>query len=41
VALAAERVFARDGLAEYLRGRGIPYVPFDTLAEIAERLEEQ
>ena len=41
VALAAERVFARDGLAEYLRGRGVPYEPFDTLAEIAQRLEEQ
>ena len=41
VALAAERVFARDGLAEYLRGRGVRYEPFDTLAEIAQRLEEQ
>ena len=35
MALAAERVFARDGLAEYLRERGVPYEPFDTLAEIA------
>jgi 2-hydroxy-3-keto-5-methylthiopentenyl-1-phosphate phosphatase len=41
VALAAKRVFARDGLAEYLRGRGVPYEPFDTLADVAERLEDQ
>ena len=41
VALAAERVFARDGLAEYLRGQGVPYEPFDTLAEITEQLEEK
>jgi 2-hydroxy-3-keto-5-methylthiopentenyl-1-phosphate phosphatase len=41
VALAAKRVFARDGLAEYLRGRGVPYEPFDTLADVAQRLEEE
>ena len=28
VALAASRVFARDGLARYLSGRGIPHEPF-------------
>lgn len=41
VALAAERVFARDGLAEYLDERGLPYEPFETLAEIAAQLEQQ
>jgi 2-hydroxy-3-keto-5-methylthiopentenyl-1-phosphate phosphatase len=28
VALAAERVFARDGLAEYLAGEGVAFEPF-------------
>jgi 2-hydroxy-3-keto-5-methylthiopentenyl-1-phosphate phosphatase len=27
-ALAAERIFARDGLARYLEGRGVAYEPF-------------
>jgi 2-hydroxy-3-keto-5-methylthiopentenyl-1-phosphate phosphatase len=35
VALAAERVFARDGLAEYLRERGVDYEPFDDLQDVA------
>ena len=33
-ALAAERIFARDGLARYLRGRGIAFEPFDDLEEV-------
>jgi 2-hydroxy-3-keto-5-methylthiopentenyl-1-phosphate phosphatase len=28
VALAASRVFARDGLARYLEARGVDFVPF-------------
>lgn len=39
VALAAERVFARAGLAEYLDGQGVPYEPFETLDEIAVALQ--
>ena len=37
-ALAAERVFARDSLASYLMGVGVPYEPFADLAEVAARL---
>jgi 2-hydroxy-3-keto-5-methylthiopentenyl-1-phosphate phosphatase len=37
-ALAAERVFARDGLARYLRERGVPYEPFGDLSDIARAL---
>jgi 2-hydroxy-3-keto-5-methylthiopentenyl-1-phosphate phosphatase len=37
-ALAAERVFARDGLAEYLDDKGVAYAPFDTLSEVAASL---
>lgn len=33
-ALMADRVYARDGLAEYLSELGAPYVPFDDFAEI-------
>lgn len=36
--LACERVFARDGLAEYLRAEGVPFEPFDTLADVAAAL---
>ncbi len=35
VSLAAERVFARDGLARWLDGQGVPYEPFDDLHDIA------
>lgn len=35
VALAAERVYARDGLAEYLDGQGVAYEAFETLSEIS------
>ncbi|MGE5275078.1 MAG: haloacid dehalogenase-like hydrolase [Verrucomicrobiota bacterium] len=38
VALAADRVFARDGLADYLDGQGIGYEPFDTLLDVAGAL---
>jgi HAD superfamily phosphoserine phosphatase-like hydrolase len=38
VSLAAERVFARAGLAAWLDTRGVPYEPFADLAEVAERL---
>ena len=37
-ALAAERVFARDGLARYLDGRGVQYAPFEDLIEVAALL---
>jgi 2-hydroxy-3-keto-5-methylthiopentenyl-1-phosphate phosphatase len=33
-ALAAERVFARDSLARHLAGLGVPYEPFETLADV-------
>jgi 2-hydroxy-3-keto-5-methylthiopentenyl-1-phosphate phosphatase len=36
---AANRIFARDGLAEYLRGRGVPFEPFDDLHDVAAALE--
>ena len=35
VSLAAERVFARDGLARWLDGQGVPYEPFDDLHDVA------
>jgi 2-hydroxy-3-keto-5-methylthiopentenyl-1-phosphate phosphatase len=35
VALAAERVFARDGLAEYLDEQGVPYERFEDLRDVA------
>ncbi len=38
VALAADRVFARDGLARWLGERGTPYEPFDTLDDICEAM---
>jgi len=38
VALAAERVFARDGLAEYLGERGVAYEPFDDLRDVVAAL---
>jgi 2-hydroxy-3-keto-5-methylthiopentenyl-1-phosphate phosphatase len=37
-ALAADRVFARDGLAEWLRSRGRPFEPFTDFRELATRL---
>ena len=38
VALAASRVFARDGLAEYLAAREVPFEPFADFHEIARAL---
>ena len=38
VALAAERVFARDGLARYLDEQGTSYERFDTLRDVAAAL---
>jgi 2-hydroxy-3-keto-5-methylthiopentenyl-1-phosphate phosphatase len=38
VSLAAERVFARDGLAAWLDGQGVPYEPFDDLHDVREAL---
>ena len=38
-ALAAELIFARDGLARYLDGRGVPYERFDDLADVARALK--
>jgi 2-hydroxy-3-keto-5-methylthiopentenyl-1-phosphate phosphatase len=38
VALAAGRVFARNGLADYLDEQGVPYERFDTLVDVAAAL---
>jgi len=38
-ALAADRVFARAGLAEYLEAEGRPYEPFDDLFDVLRALE--
>jgi 2-hydroxy-3-keto-5-methylthiopentenyl-1-phosphate phosphatase len=38
-ALAAARVFARDGLARYLDTQGVQYEPFEDLLEVAEALQ--
>jgi 2-hydroxy-3-keto-5-methylthiopentenyl-1-phosphate phosphatase len=37
-ALAAARVFARDGLAEYLAEQGVAFEPFDDLRDVATAL---
>jgi 2-hydroxy-3-keto-5-methylthiopentenyl-1-phosphate phosphatase len=37
-ALAADRVFAREGLAGYLAEQGVPYERFDTLRDVAAAL---
>ena len=37
--LAAERVFARSGLAQYLAAQGVAYEPFETLHDVREALE--
>jgi 2-hydroxy-3-keto-5-methylthiopentenyl-1-phosphate phosphatase len=37
--LAAERIFARAGLAEYLTDEGVPYEPFDDLNDVLRALE--
>jgi 2-hydroxy-3-keto-5-methylthiopentenyl-1-phosphate phosphatase len=38
-ALAAERVFARDGLARYLERQGVEYEPFEDLVDVADALD--
>jgi 2-hydroxy-3-keto-5-methylthiopentenyl-1-phosphate phosphatase len=38
-ALAAGRVFARDDLAAYLDGLGMPYEPFEDLGDVARALD--
>jgi 2-hydroxy-3-keto-5-methylthiopentenyl-1-phosphate phosphatase len=38
-ALAAARVFARAGLADYLQAQGHPYEPFETLDDVLRALE--
>ena len=40
-ALAAARVFARDGLAGYLDEHGVAYEPFDDLRDVVAALERQ
>lgn len=37
-ALAADRIFATDGLADYLDREGVPYERFDTLETVAQAL---
>jgi 2-hydroxy-3-keto-5-methylthiopentenyl-1-phosphate phosphatase len=37
-ALAADRVFARDGLADYLAGRGVPFERYETLHDVVVAL---
>jgi 2-hydroxy-3-keto-5-methylthiopentenyl-1-phosphate phosphatase len=37
-AQAADRVFARDGLARYLAERGVPFEPFDDLLDVTQSL---
>jgi 2-hydroxy-3-keto-5-methylthiopentenyl-1-phosphate phosphatase len=38
IALAATRVFARDGLASYLDSQGVAYEPFDDLRDVERAL---
>jgi 2-hydroxy-3-keto-5-methylthiopentenyl-1-phosphate phosphatase len=38
VALAADRVFARDGLASYLERRGVPYQAFEDFHDVERAL---
>ena len=38
VALAADRVFACDGLATYLDEQGVPYERFETLVDVVQAL---
>jgi len=39
VSLAAARVFARDGLADYLAAQGVPFEPFTDFYALGEALE--
>jgi 2-hydroxy-3-keto-5-methylthiopentenyl-1-phosphate phosphatase len=38
VSLAADRVFARDGLAAYLRREGVPFEPFEDFLDVERML---
>ena len=38
-ALAADRVFARDGLAHYLEERGVPFERFDDFRDVAAAVD--
>jgi 2-hydroxy-3-keto-5-methylthiopentenyl-1-phosphate phosphatase len=40
VSLAAERLFARDGLARWLDGLGVAYEPYDDLHDVRRALED-
>jgi 2-hydroxy-3-keto-5-methylthiopentenyl-1-phosphate phosphatase len=40
-ALAADQVFARDGLARYLEDRGVPFEPFMGFPELARALRDR
>jgi 2-hydroxy-3-keto-5-methylthiopentenyl-1-phosphate phosphatase len=40
VALAASRVFARDGLADYLAAKGVPFEPFEDFYDVERALAE-
>ena len=39
-ALAADRVFARDGLVPYLQRKGVPFEPFEDFVQLAASLRE-
>jgi 2-hydroxy-3-keto-5-methylthiopentenyl-1-phosphate phosphatase len=40
VALAADRVYARDGLVGYLQSKGVPFEPFEDFIQLAASLRE-
>jgi 2-hydroxy-3-keto-5-methylthiopentenyl-1-phosphate phosphatase len=40
-ALAADRVFARDGLATYLHDRGVAYEPFEDFDQLGDAIRPQ
>jgi 2-hydroxy-3-keto-5-methylthiopentenyl-1-phosphate phosphatase len=40
VALAADRVYARDGLVDYLQLKGVPFEPFEDFVQLAASLRE-
>jgi HAD superfamily phosphoserine phosphatase-like hydrolase len=40
-ALAADRVFARDGLATYLHDRGVAHEPFEDFDQLGDALRQQ
>ena len=38
IALAATRIFARDGLADYLEARGVPFERFEDFHDVTRAL---